>query len=261
VWREQHVVRVGRNSVERWVRAGRGLTQQASTPVDGATGLGAAVSAVLAGVRGNVVAVLESTWLPVMLVPTGGTMWRRQALDGLLRHRFALLHDSKDDPVSAWQLLSDHRPGAPSLLGFGLSPAVRQAVLGGVQAAGLRITSLQPALAWAWLRLKGASTLRGSGWWVWLEQDRALIVRVESGVVTALNAGAALPDDLAGWRRLVDVEASRCGLVQPDGTGIAAGWIRPAWLGAARSDVPAWFGAAVDELPVGGRPAPIERAA
>jgi hypothetical protein len=137
-------------------------------------------------------------------------------VERLARHRLAQLHLPPGVPADDWGLRLDHRPGDVHAMGYGLAPSTRQAVLDAMTAAGRRAASLQPAWAWARQRLARRGSGLRTGWWGWVEQDRALLGRLERGRVTALNAGAPVPGDEGELARLFAVEAARCGLREGD---------------------------------------------
>lgn len=234
------VLRIGRERVELWESAPQGLMLRGQHPLDGAGEPNAA--ALRAALRGllhegsseqgetgsatsRLDAVIESAWLPVMLLDVGQTLWSRGQVEALLRHRLTQLYGDRDGLVCDVQL--DHRAGDAVGLGYGLAPSVKQVVLDAVAAAGIRLASLQPAFAWGWQRLARHRRKR-SGWWVWMEQDRSLIGNMENGRVSALNAGAMLPRDEAHALRLIEFEAARHGASEQEARGVVAGWHRPA---------------------------------
>lgn len=234
--RRRDVVRIGRAQVEWWACEPEGLVLRAQQPLDGAAvgdvaALEAALSQVLdrTGADGSLRkpsprldAVLESAWLPVLALDIGQALWSRRQLEALLRHRLGQLYGERE--VQAWDLQLDHRAGDAHGLGYGLAPVVKQAVDRAVAAAGVRLASLQPALAWGWQRLKTHRRRRRTGWWLWLEQDRSLVGRVECSRLSLLNAGAPVPCDGAQALRLIEIEAVRQGVSETQLSGVVAGW-------------------------------------
>jgi hypothetical protein len=89
---------------------------------------------------------------------------------------------------------------------------------------GVRWTSLQPAFAWGWRRLRRQRAALRSGWWLWLEQDRTLVCHIDDGRVRAMNAGAVPMSDATQCRSAIRVEAVRLGLDVADPTCTVAGW-------------------------------------
>jgi hypothetical protein len=233
VKRRRDVLRIGRERAEYWARDAAGLELRGHHGLSAQPGAEAALEselhAWLKTTASNaptkpVDLVLESAWLPLMLVELGRTLWSRAQVENLLRHRLAQLYAQPNESVGGWQLQLDHRAGDAQALGYGLAPSIRQAVLGAVAAAGLRAASLQPAFAWGWQRLEHRRRGLRSGWWTWIEQDRALVCRVERGRITAMNGGAAVPVDVEQAARLVAVEAARTGVEGPGGEAVTAGW-------------------------------------
>jgi hypothetical protein len=226
--RRRDVLRIGRERAEHWAWAGTRLELGREHVLAGRGGGEAALEAELrawlqplagrAPTR-TVDVVLESAWLPVMLLELGRGLCSRSQAENLMRHRLAQLYANPGEPASPWQLQLDHRVGDGQAMGYGLAPTVRQAVLGALAAAGLRAASMQPAFAWAWRRFERRRSLR-QGWWTWIEQDRAMVCRIERGRVTAMNAGAAVPADDEQAARLVAIEAARIGMAQPGASAV-----------------------------------------
>ena len=239
------VVRLGAHRVERWVNSPAGLVCVSQAECEPAIGtrhndparLAAALGRLIEGGRAastqNSAAkpmdradlVLESPWLPVMLLEAGPLLWSRNQVEALLRHRLARLFDSPGEAVAGWDLIVDHRAGDLQGLGYGLAPPVKAALTGVAAQFGVRWTSMQPAFSWGWQRLRRQRrSAAGSGWWLWLEQDRTLVCHVQAQRVATMNAGAAPLNDVTQCRQLVSVEALRQG-VAPDSAGtILAGW-------------------------------------
>lgn len=243
--RQADVVRVGRNRIEYWASSARGLVLRGEQALGGAggpqaAGLAASLGRLLQAVQSDaamsrrstmrVDVVFESAWLPIMLIEVGQSPWSRRPLVALLRHRFSRLYNERDDPISAWHLQLDHRAGDARGLGYGLAPSIRQAAIDATGAAGLRLASLQPAFSWGWQRLQrhrrsrfGAA--RRDGWWLWIEQDRAMACCLDArGHLQSLNAGAAVPEDAAQCQRLIEIEALRQGSPAQEARGVVAGW-------------------------------------
>lgn len=228
------VVRVGRDRVEYWAATGAGFTLKGSRALGAlegsrATQLAAALGGLLAetntaseaAAKASVIdVVLESAWLPVVLLDTGRELWRPAQVEALLRHRLARVYDERGDAVTGWELSIDHRAGDAQGLGFGLSPLVKSTVVSAVSAARFTLTSIQPAVQWGRQRLKQ----RREGWWVWLEQDRAIVSYLEAGRVAAMNPSAALPADAAACQAMLRAERLRLGIENDAVLGVVAGW-------------------------------------
>lgn len=233
--RKRDVLRLGRECAQYWVRTSAGLllcgrlTLAAKPGAD--AGLEAELLAWLQGLGSEISrtrpidVVLESAWLPVMVIEVGSGSWRRTQVASLLQHRMSELHLYPGVPLQEWHLQIDHRPGDEQALGYGLAPSIRQAVLGATAAADRRAASLQPALAWGRARLARRARSLRTGWWIWIEHDRALVCRIERSRVTAMNAGACVPGDEAQCARLIAIEAAREGIVEPSETVVMAGWL------------------------------------
>ena len=231
--RGRDIVRVGRDRVERWgpspqglILKGRQSLSHAGKP--NASSLTPAVNALFkdAEIVRDVDLVLESAWLPVMLLQVGTALWSTTQVEALLRHRLGQLYPERGEPMSAWEVQLDYRAGDARGLGYGLSPSVKDALATAAATTGCRWTSLQPAFAWGWQRCKA----RGRSarlWWIWTEQDRALVARVEAGRLIDLNPGVTLPRDESQWTRLIDIEALRFGVSSDDAPITVAAWQTP----------------------------------
>lgn len=206
----QEIVRVGRLQVERWQRPARSLQRVGSEPLARpreVADLTQAVAALFADAAipasGPVNFVLESAWLPLMLVDTGGDLWREAPVEALVRHRLRTLYARAEDDLSGWEVRVEFKPGERLVLGHGLDARVRHALLAGAAQHRLAVQSLEAAFLWG-RRTQPASR---NGWWVWTEQDRRLIACFEAGRLQALNSAA----DLGDVRRAVLAERRRQG--------------------------------------------------
>jgi hypothetical protein len=224
-------LRIGRHTVERWNEVGEALSMVASHPlevdaIEHPQSLGAAVRTLYPDGSGKrVTLLLESAWLPIMLVDTGSVLLGAAQLDALVRHRFGLHHGDARDPVSAWELRIEHRVGHRHALAYGVSTRVKQALMGAGEATGLKWSAMLPAFSWGRQRLLSARRrTQTSGWWVWQEQDRMLVARVARDELVGFNAGAARVDDEAGVLRLIDAEAVRLGVTPTTGAITVAMW-------------------------------------
>jgi hypothetical protein len=233
VWpleRRRDIVRVGRERVERWRPVGRRLELQDQREISLHEGsriatLRVALAALLEE-RGNgpVDIVLESAWLPVLLLHVGTELWSNAKIQALLRHRLNVLYCQTFGSTDSWVLQLDNKPGDPLALGYGLAAAVRESITEAADTAGQKLASIQPAFQWAARRLK-----HRQGWLLCQEQDRSLVARLERGRVVALNAGAPPSVDEAHGKQLIDIEARRHGVTEPDASSLNAGWWSP-WV-------------------------------
>ncbi|MBB2486997.1 hypothetical protein H5407_17345 [Mitsuaria sp. WAJ17] len=175
----------------------------------------------------SVVAVLESAWLPVMLVPLGPDLWSRGHAGQLLRHRFGDVHGLDGQT----EVHMDFRAGEAQVLGYALARPVKEALLSSAMAAAVEVASLQPAFVWGreFLSRRGGRQADGHGdrpgaWWVWSEQDRTLVALLRDGRVMSLNPGASQVSDLEGAKRCAALESLRLGGLMKDAPVLAAGW-------------------------------------
>lgn len=219
MWRREakagEVLRIGRHAVERWSRAGAGwrLVGQGSL-LEGAVDApeAALAAAITTALQSNlpmpkrVTVIVESAWLPLLLVDTGGLLWGDAPL-ALVRHRLSAL--GAGDEATAWDVRADGRAGERFALGYGLPPRVKSAVVDAVGGVGCTLSALTPAFLWAWQQRPVHQ-----GWWIYAEQDRSLLARFVGGRVTAFNSAALLIRDAEDAERAVGIESSRWGIVE-----------------------------------------------
>jgi hypothetical protein len=224
-------LRIGRHAVERWTTVDAALAlsathalPQSSTP--NPQRIAEAIAALYADAPDTPVAlVLESAWLPVMLVDTGKTLLRAAQVEALVRHRFRLLHSDGLDPVSAWELRIEHRAGGRHALAYGMTPRLKQTLIDAARAVGLRWAAMTPAFDWGLGRLRPAKAWpRSTGWFAWTEQDRTLLARIESKQLVGFNAGAPRVADASSLLALVDAEGVRLGIESSSDPIGAATW-------------------------------------
>lgn len=248
--RSQPVVRWGRTSAELWRPVGPDPGRWScvrAVPLGDVATVEAATEALRqllafapsAEVRA-VDLVVESAWLPVMLLPTGALASGRKALEAWARHRLADLYDDRGrqaaggngfGPVAQWHVIVAHEPGSPAALAFGLPPALKSGAAAAGAAAGVHIDSLQPALVWGWRTLAArrsaaAGAVREQAWWIWCEQDRALVTCWQRDSIVALEAGAQRPATASQANGSAAMAAVRWGLDRPTAVTVA-GWNPP----------------------------------
>jgi len=234
VWpfdRKRDVLRVGRLSVELWRSQPEGLVRAHAVAIGSRDDLSAGLKALLetqSESRTSLDVVVESAWLPVVLLETGHEVWAQDAVEGLLRYRLARVYDERDDAVASWELRFDHQPGERFGVGYGLSPRVRAAVDEACAEVGFTVASLQPALQWGMRRSSPQS-----GWFVWLEHDRAIVAFLEKGQVTAMQPAAELPGNPAHLTKMLRLEQLRAGIGSAPVSVALAGWDAPSSLQAA----------------------------
>jgi hypothetical protein len=124
----------------------------------------------------------------------------------------------------------DYRPGDASAIGYALPATVRAAIERALRAGGTAVSALHPAFSWG-RGMVERRAWRRADWWLWLEQDRTIVARLDRAQVVALQPAAPVLADGADAPRLVCVEATRIGL---EGVGNVAlsGWQAPASMPA-----------------------------
>ena len=257
-FKTEEVLRVGRDACERWKTVDRVLARVSVQALRPDTPLGTqpwseAISALyLAPPDTSVTLVLESAWVPVVFIDMGTLLLRSNELEALVRHRFGLHQSSSTGPVAGWELRVEHRAGSRCALAFAMPPKLKQALIDAGRTAGVDWAAMTPALAWGLERLRiGRQWSRTVKWFIWPEQDRALVARIASAQVVGLNPGAAPADDEASLRRLVDAERARLGIASATDPIGAARWTstpRP----ARTDDNFTW-------VEIGGQPGPLTR--
>jgi hypothetical protein len=197
------------------------------------TALSTAIEALYGSGNGaaDTTVVLESAWVPVMLADTGPSLWRRDEVEALLRHRLGLMYDDPAEPVSAWDVRVDHRAGEHRALGYGFSPRLRDALALASRTTRRDWSVLTPAWAWAWQRSRPG----GSVHWVLQEQDRMLLASFDAGRPVALNAAVPLRE---GSSELA-LEAKRHE-IRTGQAGVARAVVATVWK--APLDLPAGVG-------------------
>jgi hypothetical protein len=223
------LLRIGRDRIELWRQQTGELagTAALAAPLDVAA-LEEAIGQVLRVTPAlrHVRAVVESAWAPVMALPVGAWRWSMRAtLTALLRHRLDALYGNAAEPMASWALRLDYRPGDSLCLGYALRPAVRLAVEQATAARGVGLTSLLPALAWS-RTAAPRRTQPANGWWLWQEQDRTLVARIQQQEVMGFQPAAPVLSASLDARRLVQIEALRAGL-EEGGAIVISGWETP----------------------------------
>lgn len=213
----QDVVGIGRAGLERWRRTGASCTlvddMAFSADTHPVSGLAEPLTRFLEGTgpRGRITLVLESAWLPLVLVDTGGQLLQHRALEAMVRHRLSLVH-AENGGAAHWHIRVDHRPGDRYALGYGMEPALADLLMAGSRAKPWR--AVLPAFAWGrarWAALGQRSSL--TGWWAWTEQDRTILSCWDTGRLSALHPALPRTLDRAGLLRWATIEASRWGLL------------------------------------------------
>jgi len=207
---------VGARSLDLWLDDGRALRRLARQPLEAAVVDVAALTSSLRAIADKMpfnaplTAVLESVWMPLLLVETGTQPLRRSALAALVRHRLALLYD-EGSPAAQWDLRCDYAPGDSRALSYALAPHVRAALVEAGTAAGLTWRAIVPAFEWTRQRAAALHRAPTPAWWCCGEQDRWLLARCQRGRIVALNPGTAPVEQASELAALVDAERVRVG--------------------------------------------------
>lgn len=216
--RGKDVLRLGSNSAELWRAEGQSFdivesqTHARRSSLYDTQPLAATLAALATrSTSRRATVIIESAFLPLMLVDTGGALWSDKQLEALLRHRFGLAYGGTSVNVAPWTFRSDYRFGERFALAFALPPTVKS-VLNGALAAGWKFGEWTPAFSWSWSKWRRRSPATGSQWWLCSEQDRTLLAHTTDGRANALHA--ALPRFSAEKQlmRRVDSEQLRSGV-------------------------------------------------
>ena len=247
MWRRRghrlgEVLRLGAESAQRYRHSGGGLHLVAEhewltpgvPPMD-------VVAGAIEGlwrepIHDAVTAVIESAWLPLMLVDTGGAGWRMAFLEALLRHRFSLLYDDAGTTVAEWDVRVDHRPGETWALGYGCSPRLMATLTESARKCGFKWRAVEPGWSWGWQLVRPSLEWPGgNGYWAWREQDRVLLGRFSNGRPVMLNTAAVGCNGPAAIEAAVEIEARRNGWTSDGLPVVVADWCSP---GAAPTATP-----------------------
>jgi hypothetical protein len=159
--------------------------------------------------------VIESACVPVILVDTGGVIWSPSQIDALVRHHLGLHYDDGLEKVATWTIRADHRAGERYALACGIPPLLLAALETAAREVSLKWATTLPALTVGWQRRRRAGGVPlHTGWFVWQEQDRSLVARVDRGRVTGLNAAAPRFENADDVDRLIRTESFRLGLAE-----------------------------------------------
>lgn len=225
--RERNILRIGARAVERWREDASGLACQErhafAAPGAKDEEVDVSFDRLFAGhVDRSATLILESAWMPVMLVEVGEDCWRPEQVRTLVRHRIATLFGEVGGLVTAWDARLDYQAGDRFALGYGLPFAFKQRLEEACARNAVRCDGLLPALAWGLARLRRMRHWDGRrGWVSWPEQDRRLLGAFARGRAVALNAATENSGhDLA---RRVEIEGARFGIAREEPV-VAAHW-------------------------------------
>lgn len=270
--RPHPVVRLGRQQAELWEFGrefdGEGgghrlsvqpLSEHATPTLEAVC---AAILPLLQDLHARATLVVESAWLPVTLIDTGGRLLSAPQLDALARHRLSIFGDLPEDPVSGWDVRVDHRAGHRYALVYGLPARLKQTMLALSEERRVPWNALCPALDWVLQRPAPQSAGSGRSGWRWLcEQDRSILVRVQGGRIMGLNA--ALAPRAAGATVILPIraEAVRWGVDDVDPSSVVATSWEPIASLARSEDGVCWSPLGLESRSVGATaPAELPRA-
>lgn len=228
-------MRIGRHSVERWAGSDANIALVGAHAMNASTELTSedllpAVRSLYGDPPSRAITVLlESAWMPVILVEVGEAVLNHEQIDALVRHRFGLVQEGKSTSTTLpWELRVDYRAGERFALGFGMPVRLPTSLARVGESAGLVWAALLPAFAWGFGRLQPARQWRrGGGWWLWPEQDRMLVTKWAAGQLVALTPAAVDADNAAQLRRRIEVECIRAGIGAASDPIVAATWQGP----------------------------------
>ena len=228
------LVLIGRSSIQLWVPSAGGLRCLDSYEFRpaGLWEFGALTEAAIAlcGAHSvqTAVAVVESAFMPITLAPTSGlTGWAKE-ISAVIAHRLNLqFGQPKASPIE-WDIRFQSKLGSSHALGYGMHPELRTSLADVSSRMGLRWQSWQPALAWGLARVQASRHWSSaSGWLIWPESDRKLLLRVHEGQAVSLNPALLCEPDSTALVRAVEIECHRLGLVPGLKDVVVATWTAP----------------------------------
>lgn len=231
---KQEYLRIGRHTLERWSGPATklSLVAQQTLPADIALAT-ADLPSLLHNLYSEPPAVgitvlFESAWLPVLLLEVGDTLWTPAQVQPLLRHRLHSLHDNPQGAPTDWELRLDYVAGQRFALGYGMPQQIRLSLAAAAQTLGLRWAAVLPAFGWGLQHLRPVRSMRRgpdrTGWWVWPEQDRLLLARIEGRGMVSLHPGLAFTDNPQEIERMVAIESARAGGIASHAPIRVASW-------------------------------------
>ena len=252
------ILRLGAQTAERWSGSLRsGFVKVAEKPLfAGAALQPECLMTALPALYGadqsakKVAVLLESPWLPVILLDGMESLQTVTQTTAWMRHRFRRLYGSAMDDLSTWDVRAEHVHDRHRVLGHALPSSIRLNLIAAAQQCGVKLVAMTPAWNWAWQHNQAERRLQGrSGWWVYAEQDRLMLLRHEKGEPIYLNA--AIPQgalDEVDVAVLADTEALRGGIRNTADSIALATWLEPSTLPEPRGRV-TWrsFAAASNE--------------
>lgn len=231
-WRSDLVMRLGARGWESWwQRRPKPLTGSAQ-----AAGLAGDLTDPIQHLRSQlqlrlqeanalpqVTVVLDSAVAPMMLLDTGLSVLSEPIVRAHAQNRLHAVHGGLAAEPSSLELRVDWNAGERFGLEYGLSAHLLAQLRFAVAEQGAHLKSVVPGFAWGMARLRPWRRWpRGTGWWVWREQDRQLVARITAGRVTALHPALPLAKDFEGVRTQIRVESLRWG-TPSDSAPIAVG--------------------------------------
>ena len=228
------VLRICRDAVELWTRTPSGLALDRRDALDRPMDLGALESAIVRLYEGRsspqgserIDAIVESAWLPVILLAPGPQRRRFAAVESLLMERLSELYDTAEDRVAQWQLRIEGLAGDTHVCGFGLRTRLRDSLTRALGVVGVVPASLQPAWSWGLAQESQRAVAKHSGWWFWQESDRTLLAGLRRGHVVSLHPALAPMHDDFDARAVAALEAGRTG-ADASALILVGGWLAP----------------------------------
>ena len=105
---------------------------------------------------------------------------------------------------------------------------VLQSLSNAAREVGLRWATVTPSFHWGRQRLRPQRRWPSrTGWFVWLEPDRAMVSRFDRSRLTGFNAGAPRCEDADDIERLVQIESRRMGIEAKREPVVVGAWGLP----------------------------------
>lgn len=222
-------IRLGRNSVECWQPSGSG--PKVWSPLFRHTALNRhdsiqAVQQICRDIpRANVTCSLESALAPLALVDTGIAPLAEPVVSAHVRSRLLAIHSPIGVDSTHWETRMDWRAGERFALGYTLSDEWIRGLRDSVLSHNSQLKAIAPAFVWGMNELlPWKHWTQSVGWWIWQEEDRQIVSRLEHGRVVAMHPALPLVDELNGIRRQIGVEAMRWGISESAPQIAVGGW-------------------------------------
>lgn len=221
--RKQCILRLGRHGCELWLEQSRavlGLAKQSVPQAEAQSPyepLRLAIQQLAQHVpaRARVQVIVDSHWLPVLLVDTGHAPLAGGHINTLAMHRFA---EVRGEAVRNWAFMSNYLAGDRKALAFGCPPQLQQVVQSTLaeNAAPRAFCGLQPTLSWAMAKAPAKLGMQSNRCTVLHEQDRSLMVLSQGASLLGFHPALPAFESPQQFMHEAQRYAWRCGVPNKD---------------------------------------------